>query len=135
LATIAAQDAAIAVMIGVTTEVVTAVATVAVADAVDALADVVVAAAAAVEVVQEDRNIRAVATCLLRNTLRHKVIVSLAVVVLKTAVVTTEATKIAAPTTVLPALPWRRCRTTISFCRASHWPSIAPGPLRLRSCP
>ena len=95
----------------VTTGAVIGVATVAAADVVDVLAAAVAAVAAAAEAVEEDRHIRVDATCLLRNTLRHKVIANRAVAS------KTEAAMIAAaiadPTTGLPALLRRRWRTTI----------------------
>ena len=132
MAPVVPTEEAIAAMIEVATEVTIAAETVAVVGAGAVLAGVAVAAAAAVVAVEEDRR-RVGAICLLRSTLRHKVIVIHAVV-LKIAVVTIAAA-IAAPTTVLPAPPWRRWRTTISFSRASRSPSIARDQCRLPSSP
>lgn len=119
----------IGVVIAVTIEAVIAVVTAAVAGAGGALAGVAVApAAAVVEAVEEDRH-RVDAICLLRNTLRRRVI-AIHVRGLTIAPVL----KIAAPPTVQPAAgPRRLCMRTISFCQASLLRSIARAPWLLRS--
>jgi hypothetical protein len=94
------------------------------AGVVDALAAVAVVAAAAAEAVVPRH--KADAICPLRNTPRRKVI-AIPVGVLKIAALTT-----ASPVRLRRQRQhWR----TISFCRASHSPSIVPVPFRLPSCP